>query len=86
MVSSTAASSGASPDCSYGFPPQRRPCSSLSPLLPLHRSHVLLREPLAHALLPGHRLQHAPADAPGLARRQRLGCEVVDAGDEAVVD
>lgn len=57
--------------------------------LPLHLSSdlgVVLLEALAQALGHGHGLLDAAADAAGLAGRQRLGGEVVDAGHEAVVD
>lgn len=46
----------------------------------------MLLEALSEAGLGGHGLLHAAGDAAVLARRDGLGCEVVDAGHEAVVD
>lgn len=46
----------------------------------------MLLEALGQALRHGHLLLDAARDAALLARRQRLGREVVDARDEAVVD
>lgn len=54
-------------------------------LLGAHGGVVLL-EALGKALRHGHLLLDAARDAALLARRQRLGREVVDARDEAVVD
>ena len=57
-------------------------------LLPLHLSShgsVELAETLAQARLRRHGLEHAAADAAGLAAGKSLGGEVVDAGGEAVV-
>lgn len=55
-------------------------------LILLHGSHILLGEALAQALPARHGLEDAAADAAVLAARERLGGEVVDARDEAVVD
>lgn len=58
------------------------------PLTPLHLSShgsVELAETLAQARLGRHGLEHAAADAAGLATGKGLGGEVVDAGGEAVV-
>ena len=46
----------------------------------------MLLETLGEASLGGHGLLHAAGDAAVLTRRDGLGCEVVDAGHEAVVD
>lgn len=46
---------------------------------------VQLGEPLAQPRLRRHALEHAPRQAAVFAARQRLGREVVDARDEAVV-
>lgn len=46
----------------------------------------MLLETLGEAGLGGHGLLHAACDAAVLTRRDGLGCEVVDAGHEAVVD
>lgn len=46
----------------------------------------MLLEPVADALLSDHPLLDAAADAAVLAGREGLGCEVVDAGVEAVLD
>lgn len=57
-------------------------------LTPLHlssHSSVELAEALAETRLGGHGLEHAAADAAGLATGKGLGGEVVDAGSEAVV-
>lgn len=58
-------------------------------LLPTHLGGhlgIVLLEALGEASLGGHGLLHAAGDAAVLARRDGLGCEVVDAGHEAVVD
>jgi len=47
---------------------------------------VVLGEALAQPLRQGHLLLDAAGDAAGFAGRQGLGCEVVDAGHEAVID
>ena len=60
----------------------RRPLPLLLLLLELS---VVLLEALAEALGHGHVLLDAAGDAAGLAARQRLGAEVVDARYEAVV-
>ena len=52
----------------------------------LRNQRIVLLEPIADALLRGHPLEDATVDAAGLAPGQRLGCEVVDAGGEAVLD
>lgn len=46
----------------------------------------MLLESLGEPSLSGHGLLHAAGDAAVLTRRDGLGCEVVDAGHEAVVD
>ena len=65
------------------------PSNLLRGALPLHLGGdlgIVLLEALAQALGHGHGLLDAAGDAAGLAGRQRLGGEVVDAGHEAVVD
>ena len=52
----------------------------------LRQLGIVLLEAVAHALLGGHPLHDAAVDAAALARRDRLGGEVVDAGVEAVLD
>lgn len=47
---------------------------------------VVLLEALGEARVHGHGLLHAAGDAAALARGDGPGCEVVDAGHEAVVD
>lgn len=62
--------------------------SSFKFLTPLHLSShgsVELAKALAQARLGRHGLEHAAADAAGLAAGKGLGGEVVDAGGEAVV-
>lgn len=46
----------------------------------------MLLEALGEARVHGHGLLHAAGDAAALARGDGLGCEVVDAGHEAVVN
>lgn len=63
----------------------------LSPdcLFVLHLSRelgVVLLEAVADSLLGGHPLLDTSVDAAGLTRGDGLGGEVVDAGDEAVLD
>lgn len=65
------------------------PPAAVDILLPAHLGGhlgVVLLEALGEAGLCGHCLCHAAGDAAVLARRDSLGCEVVDAGHEAVVD
>lgn len=46
----------------------------------------MLLEPVGDALLRSHPLEDATIDAAALARGESLGREVVNAGDEAVLD
>lgn len=65
------------------------PPATVDLLLPAHLGGhlgIVLLEALSEASLGGHGLLHAAGDAAVLARRDGLGCEVVDAGHEAVVD
>lgn len=63
--------------------------SVFTPLLLAHLGGhlgVVLLEALGEARVHGHGLLHAAGDAAALARGHGPGCEVVDAGHEAVVD
>ena len=52
----------------------------------LHHDGLLLLEPLADPLAAGHELLDAAVHAARLARHERFGGEVIDAGIEAVGD
>ena len=59
------------------------------PLLPAHLARhlgVVLLEALSEAGVHSHSLLHAASNAAALSGRDGLGCEIVDAGHEAVVD
>lgn len=75
--------------CKPSEPGSPAPPATVDLLLPAHLGGhlgIVLLEALGEAGLGGHGLLHAAGDAAVLARRDGLGCEVVDAGHEAVVD